>query len=111
VPTESGAKIMAESDLAEFRDRFRFWVVERLALKFALGGPVFFAGLSIEESSDSLKGWLDLNSSQADHAYGSHFRDPALTALYADEVKEVIEDLKKGVDEITKEMIATRDKP
>jgi hypothetical protein len=101
---------MDQTDVEAFRDRFRLWVIERLALKFALGGPVFFAGLSIEESSDSLKGWLDLNSSRADQSYGSHFRDPALAALYADEVKEVIEDMKKGVDEIAEDMKASRDK-
>lgn len=101
---------MAESDVVEFRARFRFWVVERLALKFALGAPVFFAGLSIEESSDSLKGWLDLNSSRADAAYGEHFHDPALTALYADEVKEVIEDMKRGVNEIAEDMKKVRDR-
>ena len=102
---------MAQSDVEAFRDRFRLWTIERLALKFALGGPVFFGGISIEESTDHLKAWLDLNSAQADSAYGAHFRDPALVALYADEVKEVIEDMKKGVDEIAEGMRKTRDRP
>ena len=101
---------MSEADVADFRARFRLWLIERLALKFALGGPVFFGGISIEQSGAALKDWLDLNSSTIDAAYGARFRDPAMAALYADEAKEVVEDLKRGVDEIAQDMKASRDR-
>jgi hypothetical protein len=38
---------------------------------------------------------------------GQHFQDPALSALYADEVKEVIEDMKKAVDKMAATMKRT----
>jgi hypothetical protein len=40
---------------------------------------------------------------RADRTYGAHFGDPALSALYADEVREVIDDMKKTVDKLADE--------
>lgn len=101
---------MAESDVQEFRERFRLWIIERLVLKFAFGTPVLAGAMSIEESEDALKEWLDLNSARADETYGSHFGDPGLAALYGDEVKEVIDDMKTVVEGIAQEMKTSRDR-
>jgi hypothetical protein len=87
-----------QKDIDEFRLRFRVAILERLVLKTALVAPLLDRHLSIQESLDSLKGWLDLESEVADQTYGRHFADPALTALYADEVKEMTENMKKQVD-------------
>jgi len=91
---------MSQKDVDDFRLYCRVSLLERLVLKTAFVAPLLDHRLSAEESRDSLKGWLDLNSQAADLAYGKHFRDPAQTALYADEVKEITEKLKLEVDKL-----------
>jgi hypothetical protein len=83
-----------------FRDGMRQNIVERLALQTALAVRMSVLGLSAQESCENLKGWLDHNSAVADQAYGSHFRDPALSALYADEVREIVDEMKAEVDKM-----------
>lgn len=95
---------MSEKDIGEFRREFRISMIERLVIKTAFGVPVLAGGAPAQQSGDALKEWLDLNSQKADEAYGAHFHDPALSALYADEAKEVIEDMKKIVDGLVSEM-------
>jgi len=91
---------MDASDVAAFRQRYHFAIVERLAIKNAFAVPLLFLGKSLEESQNDLKDWLDQQSNTADQAYGAYFGDPALAALYAEEVKEVTEDMKTIVDKI-----------
>jgi hypothetical protein len=95
---------MGESEIAAFRERFRIDLIERLALKTALGAPVLAQALSIEDSRDSLTAWLDEDAKRAVEAYGKHFQDPGLTALYADEVQEVIERMKDRVQKVADEL-------
>jgi hypothetical protein len=94
---------MDESDVEAFRARVRQQLLERLILKTALVTPVLTQHLSVAESSEALKGWLDLNSAAADRAYGAAFADPALTGLYSEELRGVVEALKTSIDQIAKE--------
>lgn len=98
---------MDESEIANFRLRFRLAVIEELVLKNAFGMNLLILRLSIDKASEALKESLDGYSALADRAYGQHFQDPALSALYADEVKEVIEDMKKAVDKMAATMKRT----
>jgi hypothetical protein len=102
VQTESGAKIMSASDVADFRERVRLMLIERLVLQTALLARQSVWGLSVSLSAENLKGWLDANSEAVDRIYGEHFRDPALSALYADEVREIVDEMKAQVDSIAK---------
>jgi hypothetical protein len=89
---------MTPSQIAAFRDRSRHRLIERLVLQTALLARNSVLGLSVRLSGESLKGWLDANSEAVDQIYGEFFRDPALSALYADEIREIVDDLKRQVD-------------
>jgi hypothetical protein len=95
---------MEPSDIAAFRERFRISLIELLALKNAFATPLLIEGKSIDESRDIVKEWLDRASATADQAYGQHFQEPGMVALYADEVKEVVENMKAQVDKIAERM-------
>jgi len=91
---------MNPSEIAAFRERVRHRLVERLVLQTALLVRRSALGLSSQEAAANLKGWLEGNSEAVDRIYGEHFRDPALSALYADEVREIIDELKAEVDQM-----------
>ena len=95
---------MEESDLRAFRDRWRLNLLERLVLRAALTEPVLRDHLSVADSQQALKDWLDKNSAVADAVYGETLGDPALVALFADEVKELVERMKTRVDKMAAEM-------
>jgi hypothetical protein len=78
----------------------RMSVLENLALKTAFQAPVLSRRLSAKESRDVLIGWLNSNSSAADAFYGEFFQDPAMTALYADEVRSITDELIKSVEDL-----------
>jgi hypothetical protein len=89
---------MSQDEIEAFRMRYRVALIERIALKNALATLQLDGHLSIEENRDLLKSWLDASSKVADRVFGEHFGDPAQTALYADEVKEITDNMKKVVD-------------
>ena len=90
-------------EIAAFRLRYRAQIVENMALK-AMLLISFLNRKSLSESQTDLKDWLDKCSETADQAYGAHFRDPAIMALYADEVKAVVEEMKYEVDKMVTEI-------
>ena len=68
--------------------------VDRIVARSALA-------LAIRKANATgLKGWLDANTASADQTYGAALQDPGLTALFADEAKEIIDTMKKTVDQI-----------
>ena len=87
-------------EIAAFRNRVHFEIVERLTLQTALVVRASILGLSMQESRDRLKDWLEHNSVLADQVFGVHFGDPAQSALYADEVREIVDNLKAKVDKM-----------
>jgi hypothetical protein len=93
-----------EEAIADFQRYLRSAITERLALREAVLGPVLSGHLSVHESEQALLDWLDLQSQIADRAFGRAFREPSMTALYADAAKETIEDLKKIVMETAEEI-------
>jgi hypothetical protein len=91
---------MEKSDLEAFRLRAQVNLIEQLVLKLAFREPVLNHQLSGQASRDLLQEWLDSNTTAALSAYGGHFQgDPAQSALYAEEVRGIVEKMKKTVDE------------
>ena len=56
-----------------------------------------FGGNIVDEAEQSIKEGLDVTSARSDALFGDLLRDPALTALYADEVKGVLDQIKVRV--------------
>jgi hypothetical protein len=92
-----------------FALEFRTTLVELVALQTALVVRWSALALSIEDSRENLKGWLDDISASLDRAFGERLRDPALSALYADEIKEIVEDMKKQIDKFAEDAARLRD--
>jgi hypothetical protein len=91
------------AELEAFRLRYRVNVLERLVLKTAFSAPLLSRRLSAEQSHRMLIDWLNLNSSIADEAYGAHFQEPALAALYSDEVRYLMDQMIAIVDALYEE--------
>jgi hypothetical protein len=94
---------MTETDLEIFRIRFRQALLERLIIKTAFLASHVQGILSVAGTREGLSGWLDANSEEALHVYGEALKDPALTALFSDEAKEITEAMKRNVDKIALE--------
>jgi uncharacterized alpha-E superfamily protein len=90
-------------EIEAFRLRYKLEVVEKLAIKalLLLGAA---PPRSLRQSQREIKDWLDLCSTSADQAYGRVFRDPAQMALYADEVKAIVEHMKQDLDKLVREV-------
>ncbi len=91
-----------EIDLKIFRVSARVMLMEQLILRNALLDPTL-RGVPLRDSQRALKGWLDTNVAIIDRAYGAALGDPALTALYADEVREAAESMKGKIDKMAEE--------
>jgi hypothetical protein len=89
-----------EPALEAFRLRYRVAILERLVLKTAFLAPLLSRRLSKEESRQMLIGWLNNNISAADQTFGEYFQDPALSALYADEVKDLVDKMIAIVEDL-----------
>ena len=86
------------------RVRIRLAIIEQMLLRTALLQPVLTRQLTIAQSGDALKEWLETFGTTFDAAYGAHFQDPALTALYSDEARAIIESLKERVDQLATDL-------
>jgi hypothetical protein len=94
-----------QAALDAFKTRVRLMLLEKLLLRLAFDGAV--GAISAAESRERLLDWLDHNSQAADSAYASRFKgDPAQLALYADEVKEVVDGMKTVVEEVYHDWLA-----
>jgi hypothetical protein len=94
---------MVEADLETFRLKFRLALLERLTLKTAFLASHVQGILTVAGTREGLRGWLDANSEEALRVYGAALGDPALTALFADEAKEITDAMKSTVDKIAAE--------
>jgi hypothetical protein len=93
---------MDETDLEIFRLRFRVKILEQIALRLAFGAPVLTQGKSVEASRKQLVGYLRRASTLADEVYPKAVDDPAQAALYADEAREMIEEMVSFVNTLGK---------
>ena len=96
---------MTDLELELARFRIRLDVIQRLTLKTAFGHPVILGVLNIEESRDSLKDWMQgpLTGIEA-AARTAVGDDPAKIALLSEEVREIVEDMTRFVDECAAEL-------
>jgi len=89
-----------QAALDAFKFRVRLMLLEKMLLRLAFHKPLA-ASISGEESRALLLDWLDHNANAADSAYAMRFKgDPAQLALYADEVREVVDAMKVTVEEV-----------
>jgi hypothetical protein len=94
---------MTETDLEIFRIRFRLALLERLVLKTVFLASHVQGILTVTGTREGLSGWLDANSEDTIRVYGETLKDPALTALFSDEAREITEAMKRTVDKIASE--------
>ena len=93
-----------DEKVAEFKAGLRKTIIETLVLRNALIEPVLAGRLSVAQSEAALLDWLDSQSKIVDRAYGRHFREPAMMALYTDSALEEIDDLKRVVKNLAEEI-------
>jgi hypothetical protein len=87
-----------------FRIRVRLVIIEQMLLRTALLLHVLTRTGTLAGSRDALKEWLETFGTTTDAAYGAHFQDPTLTALYSDEARAIIESLKERVDQLAADL-------
>jgi hypothetical protein len=75
----------------------RLLIIESLVLRAAVLEPVMSGRLSAAESEQVILDYLTQQGNIADKAFGRHFQEPGMTALYSELVNEVVEDLKNTV--------------
>jgi hypothetical protein len=88
---------MEEADFAVWRRHLRQVFFEQLVIQNAFSVQLLAGRLSVDEAEQSIKEGLDVTSARSDALFGDLLRDPALTALYADEVKGVLDQIKERV--------------
>jgi hypothetical protein len=91
---------MNEAELQSFRQGVHLLLLEELLLKTAFAVSQLDGRLSVPQTADALKGWLDSASAAIDWRSGVELRDPAMVALYSDEAKFVTDSMKGQVDRI-----------
>lgn len=88
----------------DFKKAFRAHLVEKLVLSLALKERVSSGGLSMLESERSLRKWVREQGKIAGRAFGKHFGEPGMTALYAEAATEAADDMRKLVRELAEGM-------
>jgi hypothetical protein len=88
---------MTEDDVEKFRLRFRLALIERLAIKTFFLATHVQGVLTVAQTEQGLGELLDGESAEALRVYGEALGDPALTALFADEAREITEDVKHAI--------------
>jgi hypothetical protein len=91
---------MDQADLETFRLRFRMALIERLTIKTFFLATHVQGLLTVAQTETGLGELLDGESAEALRVYGLALGDPGLTALFADEAKEITDSVKKTVGEI-----------
>jgi len=81
----------------EYRERMRLRLIEQLVLQTALISPIESRELTVSQSQQRLERWLESNAARLDEVLGAHFREPSQTALYAEEVREMVDEMKEFV--------------
>jgi hypothetical protein len=77
-----------------FRLKVRTQILEGLLLRLAFSSIAqSVPRRSNQEARQIIADYLQTAETAAIEAYGAHFRDPALAALYADEVSEIVQSL------------------
>ena len=89
---------MTEADLVVVRDRCRLALIERLCLAQFLMQPVFAGQMTVDQSHGVLREWLEAQRDKAGELYGAHFQEPGMTALYSEEMANVVERMTEILD-------------
>ena len=90
---------MEEADSEVWRRHLRTLVFEQIVIQNAFLIQMSAGRLSVEEAERAIIAGLDANLAQADALFGALVRGPALTALYGDELKTVLDQIKERVSQ------------
>jgi hypothetical protein len=93
---ESG---MEEAAFEVWRRHLRTLVFEQIIIQNAFLVQMSAGRLSVDEAERAIIGGLDENLAQADVLFGALLKGPAPTALYRDEVKTVLDQMKEHVSQ------------
>jgi hypothetical protein len=88
---------MEEAEFVEWRKRIRATIFESLVIQNAFLTQMSAGHLSVDEAENAILQGLDALTQRSDALWGAMLQDPALTGLYADEVKGVVEQIKELV--------------
>ena len=91
---------MEEADFEVWRPHLRTLVFEQIVIQNAFLIQMSAGRLSVDEAERAIIGGLDANLAQADALFGALPKEPALTALYGDEVKTVLDQIKERVSQL-----------
>jgi hypothetical protein len=90
---------MEEADSEVWRRHLRTLVFEQIVIQNAFLIQMSAGRLSVEEAERAIIAGLDANLAQADALFGALLKEPAPTALYGDEVKKVLDQIKERVSQ------------
>ena len=90
---------MEEADSEVWRRHLRTLVFEQIVIQNAFLIQMSAGRLSVDEAERAIIAGLDANLAQADALFGALLKEPALTALYGDEVKTVLDQIKERVSQ------------
>jgi hypothetical protein len=90
---------MEEADSEVWRRHLRTVVFEQIVIQNAFLVQMSAGRLSVDEAERAIIGGLDANLAQADALFGALLKEPALTALFGDEVKTVLDQIKERVSQ------------
>jgi hypothetical protein len=90
---------MEEADSEVRRRHLRTLVFEQIVIQNAFLIQMSAGRLSVDEAERAIIAGLDANLAQADALFGALLKEPALTALYGDEVKTVLDQIKERVSQ------------
>ena len=90
---------MEEADSEVWRRHLRTLVFEQIVIQNAFLIQMSAGHLSVDEAERAIIAGLDADLAQADALFGALVKEPALTALYGDEVKTVLDQIKERVSQ------------
>jgi hypothetical protein len=88
---------MEEAEFVEWRKRIRTTIFETLVIQNAFLMQMSLGQTSVDQAEQAILEGLDGLTQRSDALWGAMLKDPALTGLYSDEVKGVIDQIKELV--------------
>lgn len=94
---------MADADPETFKTRYHLDLLDRLVV-YALLRAMTASGATADQAAQLLDRRIEGDRADLDEYIGKKFGNPALTALYADEAGEVLDDMKALVEKLRSAM-------
>ena len=93
----------SEEQLEKWRDELRRYFFEQMIVQNAFSLLLTSGrGVSVDEAEQAILEGLDTSLAAADKTFGDLLKEPSLTALYTEEIKRVLDEIKERVSEYAK---------